>query len=222
MKLGSNQKRLDIIISGILLLFLLLASLYRFSPIDFMNPGFPILRGDDLKFSDRFLLPGYPKPKRSTDVYDFSKVTYEIVFRLEDTSQVFPDNEGEMETTGFSVFQFVSRFSNPNEAERALQQLYEEYVKSEGDLPIRITDIPIAGFSSKADKYLLWCEGSRELTFSAEEVHSCYYWAVYDPYLSRTSVSMWPIRGWGRQFSLDLFIKIITAAETKIISKIAQ
>jgi hypothetical protein len=219
MNITPSQKQLDIIISTILMLILLLSFSFRASPISFINPGFPILRADDLSFSDKFFLDGRPKPKRITNLYDFNEVTYELVFHLQDTSQVFPDSDGEMRTTGFSIFQFVTRFSNLMEAEKALQQLHKEYIENEGDFPLLITDIPLARFSSMADKYLLWCEQySHEFVFNAEEVQSCYYWAVYGRYLSRVRLSMWPIVGGGRRYSLELFNELITLAEGKMLS----
>jgi hypothetical protein len=221
MKQSIQQKRLDMILSAILILFLLLAFLYRSSPIDFLNPGFPILKPGDLELAEKFQIPeGHPQPKRITNIHDGSEITYELVFHVEDTSQVFPDGDGGMTTTGFSVFLFVTRFPNSNEAEKALQELYIKYEEMEGDFPLRITNIPLESFTSKADDHLLWCnQYSRELMFNAEEVHACYYWAVYDRYLSRTRLSMWPIVGAGRQFSLELFSELINHAENEFLSK---
>ena len=212
------QRHLDITISIILTLLLILSILFRISPIDFMNFGFPILRQGDLKFTEKFILFDPPIPKRTTGVYNTNKIRYEIFFQVQDSSQVFPDSNGTMRPVGFTGHQYLSRFSNTMAAVMSLEQSYKEYVEDEGDFPVLRTDVPLKKFNSKADNYLLWCnQYSRDIDFNVEEVHSCYFWSVYDNNFSQIRISMWPIAGGGRQYSIDLFEEIIIRAENKLL-----
>lgn len=220
-KLNFHQKRLDMITTAILLLLLFLSVLFRASPVDFMNPGFPILDKSDLRTSDMFILVDPPFPRRTTPINDGSKTRYEIFFQIEDSSQIFPDSDGNMRQVNFTGDQYLTRFSNAEDSTQALEQAYKKYVEDEGDFPVLRTDIPVTKFSSKADHSLLWCnQYSDEPGFDTKEVQSCYYWSVYGPFFSEIRISMWPIVGGGRQYSVELFQKVITDAENKILLKI--
>ena len=202
MKTNQHLKRLDIIITAFLTLFLLISLLYRFQPMIFLNPDFPILEEKDLMLPEKFLSRNF------SGSYNFNKHTYEAEFKIDDTSH------------SFYGFYNLTLFSNIIEAEMALQQDYQKYVDDEGISPYRITNIPLTGFSSKADYYLLWCtQYLNKVAFDAEQARTCYYWAVYDQYLSKTTLrSMGP--SWGRQYSLELFREVIKSTEDDILSKI--
>src|SRR5688572_3820852 len=198
MKHNLLRKFLDIFVSVFLLLLLIFSFIFRSSPIDFMNPGFPILRGGDVRLSEKFLLLSQADPLRLTEVHDFGKVTYETTFQVENKSLVFPNG------SPYHGTQTLTRFSNVNDVEKALHQSYQEYSDYEGDFPIPITNIPLKDFVSKADYYLLWCgQYSKEPIFDAGKINTCYYWAVYGLYLSqfRLFVSR------GGDYPLDLFIE---------------
>lgn len=141
MKSTLEQKRLDIMITAILLLLLLLAGIFRASPLDFMNPGFPILRTDELGFSEDFLLVGEPEIERATSVYDFSEVRYYLVFRMNQNVVQRPGNFKYLHGV-----QFLTRFSSPDEAAQALQNSYKKYLDHEENFLIQITDVPLDGF----------------------------------------------------------------------------
>ena len=214
MRLSPDQQRLDIILSLILSLLLFLSFLYRSSPVDFMNPGFPILRGADLRISENFLPLDSLSPKRLTNVYDSSKVRYEIDFHL---IPELPVGSGYSTTPAYHGFQTLTRHTNKNEANAALKSAYQEYLEYEGGFPIPISDVPLKNFVSQADTYLLWCaQYSHEPIFDAEKVETCYYWAVYDSYFSEFRLF---VEG-EKLYPLDLFTEIITRAENKIRSKV--
>ena len=216
---SSRLKRIDQIGISLLMLFLVLSLLFRASPISIMNPGFPILRQSNWGCLMSFSF-GCKPPERITNVYDYSKVSYVSLFHVEDYSQT---------DTSFTVVHTVTRFSNSTEAMNALKSSYEIYVNEHLPNPDYelshkfITNIPNLTFSSKADKYYLWCEQlspNKDFAYVpeyvGEKVDTCYYWSTYGRFYSELRVSMWPIAGGGRHFAVEIFSDALHRADRKL------
>jgi len=203
------MKRMDQIGISLLSILLVLSFVFRVSPVSIMNPGFPILRQS--LWDCLTNLAYWCRPtERITDVYDFSKVSYESLFLVSDTSQ--PE-------TSFSIKHDVTRFSNSEEAMLALQTNYENYRND--NLYFRlIIDIPGLNFTSGADQYYLWCEQlMREpsVSYAGESVTTCYYWSVYGRFYSELRLGMWPNIGGGRHFSIEMFGDVLNRADNKLV-----
>jgi hypothetical protein len=125
--------------------------------------------------------------------------------------------------------QKVTRFSSSTDAMTTLQASHDTYLNEhlpnpEYELSYKfVSDIPNLSFSSKADKYYLWCEQLAPNkdpayipTYAGEKVDTCYYWSVYGRFYSELRVSMWPVRGSGRYFSIDIFNDALNRADEKL------
>lgn len=203
-----QSKRIDQIGISFLSVLLILSFVFRVFPVSIMNPGFPILTHL------------FARIERTTNLYDASKVSYSSIFSVSDNSQ---------SETSFSIKHGVTRFSSSTEAMAALQAGYNTYRSEnlpnpEYELSVKfITDIPDLSFASKADKYYLWCEQrspNKDLSYvpayAGEKVDTCYYWSVYGRFYSELRVSMWPISGSGRYFSVDIFNDALNRADRKL------
>jgi hypothetical protein len=221
---GSKLKRaVDMTGIGLLAIFLFLSLAFRASSISFMNPGFPILSPSDWNPMPFIALHWNNFPQRITSKEKFNEVAYYSTFQLGDNSQMFPNpfEPTRIEPTSFSGHQMVIRYSTSNHALSAMQNNYEEYRATLKPHQILITEIPGLYFSSRADKYYIWCEQvtpERSVIFNAEKVDGCYYRAVYGRYYSELRFSMWPFRDFGRQFSVELFNDVLNRADNKLVN----
>jgi len=217
-----RRKRTDIIGVSVLGALTVLSLAFRASPIAFMNPGFPILSYCDWLGVTCYFPTWHRFPRRTTSLYDFEKVAYYGEFYIDDNSQLFPDSHvpTQMHSARFLGYHTVTWYSNEGEAAKTLDADYEAYVVNNGSFPLLITDIPDLDFVSAADRYYLWCEQySREATtttFSAEEAHTCFYWAAFGPYLSELRLYMSPPPGGGLHYSLEILAEVLQRADSKL------
>ncbi len=221
MKTNFSSKYLDVIGIGFLALFLYLSLAFRASPISFMNPGFPILSNNDWTPAPSVTLKWNKYPQRIVSEDKFSEVAYISRFNLNDFSQMFPNpyTPTLTEPTAFYGFHTVIRYSEASHAISALQSNYKEHINGLEPYQYLITEIPGLDFSGKADKYYIWCEqisANDKTVFDTVDVDTCYYWAVYGKYYSEIRFFMWPFRGAGRQFSVELFNDVLNRADDKL------
>lgn len=196
----SRLKRIDETIVSLLIIFLAFSFLFRVSSVSIMNPGFPVLRQS---IWSCFMPDGCEPPVRNTNVYDFNKVSYKSFFDITDNSQA---------KTTFSVLHTVTRFSNTAEAMAAFQTNYEIY-RSKNVYEL-VTNIPGLDFTSKANKYYLWCEYISNPAIVVK-VDTCYYWSVYGRFYSELRVSV--AEGHGQTpFSIDVFNDYLNRTDHKL------
>ena len=216
-----SRRLMDMIGIGLLALFLYFSLAFRASPISFMDPGFPIISESDWTPTPSLTLDWQEYPQRFVSEDQFSEVAYSNVLHLDDHSQMFPNpfTPTRIEPTNFVSFHIVIRYTERDHAQLAFQDAYAEYI-DKLTYQILIPEIPGLKFSSKADTYQIWCDqisADRKTTFDPEQVGTCYYWAVHGRYFSQIRFHMWPFRGSGRQFSVELFNDILNRAETKLV-----
>ena len=212
---------LDVIGIGLLAFLLYLSLAFRAAPDSFMDPGFPILSNDDWTPALSITLNWHEYPQRMVSKDPFAEVAYYSMFSLDDDSRMFPNPyvPTRIEPTTFSVIQTVTRYSDADQALMALEMNYEEYRSTLKPYHSLYTDIPGLDFSGKADQYYIWCDqiAPRESeAFDAEKVETCYYRAVYGRHYSEIRFFMWPFRGDGRKFSVELFNDVVRRADWKL------
>jgi len=221
MKPKLMSKYLDILGIVFLTLFLYLSVAFRASPISFMNPGFPILSEDDWTSAPSITLNWNEYPQKYVSKDKFSEVAYIGRFHLDDYSQMVPNPyvPTRLEPTNFSGFHTVIKYSEANYAISTLHSNYKKHINELKTLEYIITEIPGLNFSSRANAYYIWCEQISAVNkgvFDTETVGPCFYWAVYGEYYSEIRFSMWPFRGDGRQYSVELFNDVLNRADKKL------